>query len=199
MIYQIIKAIHVASVMSFIGGMLILAVAAKANNLVVLRTVRRWDRCVTLPALGLVWITGLTIAIQGQWFGNTWLTIKLITVAGLSGLHGVLAGALSRIEFESMATVPEYLRQAGVVVIAAVCVISFLVILKPAVPGFRASTAIPVAIVQTAPCSTMAGAAKPCMSAQLREELHGKFIAVSTAFPPAGVPNARANCLLATA
>lgn len=51
--YQIIKAIHVASVMSFIGGLLILAVAARANNLVVLRGIRRWDRSFTLPALGL--------------------------------------------------------------------------------------------------------------------------------------------------
>ncbi|MEC4720769.1 CopD family protein [Noviherbaspirillum sp. CPCC 100848] len=157
MIYQVIKAIHVASVMSFISGLLILAVAAKANNLVVLRTVRRWDRCFTLPALGLVWITGLTIAIQGQWFGNTWLTIKLITVAGLSGLHGVLTGALRRIEFESTATVPEFLRQAGVVVIAAITVISFLVILKPAVPSFRAFTGSQITTAQPAACSTMAG------------------------------------------
>lgn len=137
MIYQLIKTVHIVSVISFVGGLLVLAVLIKASNLAVLRTVRRWDRMLTLPALGLVWATGLTIAMQGQWFGNGWLAIKLIAVLGLSGLHGALSGALRRIEAGNAASVPEVLRHAGIATISAVSAISFLVMLKPAMPDFR--------------------------------------------------------------
>src|SRR5579859_747498 len=61
MIYLSIKALHVASVITFVAGLLVLSICAATNNLVILRVMRRWDRRVTTPALAMVWITGPTI------------------------------------------------------------------------------------------------------------------------------------------
>ncbi|WP_345891875.1 hypothetical protein [Burkholderia sp. Ap-962] len=96
MIYLLIKSLHVASVMTFVAGTLILAMCISIDNLVVLRTVRRWNSRVTTPALTLVWITGPSIAVMGHWFGAVWLSVKLVLVVGLSILHGVLSGSLQR-------------------------------------------------------------------------------------------------------
>ena len=130
MIYLLIKAAHITSVTTFIGGLLMLSVSIGTSNLVVQRTVRRWDRRVTFPALALVWITGLTIALQGHWFGDWWLTIKLILVAGLSGLHGVLSGTIRRMERDGMVAAPAPFRKAGAVTIATMGMIALLVMIK---------------------------------------------------------------------
>jgi uncharacterized membrane protein len=131
MIYQLIKVIHVSSVITFIGGLLMLSLSISTTNLVVHRTVRRWDRRITLPALLLVWISGLTLAMQGHWFGHTWLTAKLCVVAGLSAFHGVLAGTSRLCEREHLTTVSVYLRKSAPITIGAVIAITTLVIVKP--------------------------------------------------------------------
>lgn len=72
------------------------------------------------------------LAMQGQWFGEVWLTIKLIVVIALSGLHGACTGTLRRIALDTAAAEPEFFRYVGVAIIAAVTVIAFLVTTKPA-------------------------------------------------------------------
>lgn len=132
MTYELIKAVHIISVMAFIGGLLLLAVTAGINNSVVVHSIRRWDRRVTTPALALVWVTGTAIAMHGQWFGEIWLSLKLIAVVGLSGLHAVLTGTLRRIELDVSGAAPRPFRQAGLAIVTAISAIVFLVILKPA-------------------------------------------------------------------
>ena len=76
MIYLVLKAVHLAAVVTFVGGLLLSSVAVRIANLAVHRAVRRWDRTVTAPALAIVWIAGIALALSGHWFGAAWLSAK---------------------------------------------------------------------------------------------------------------------------
>jgi uncharacterized membrane protein len=97
-----LKAVHVAVVLVFAGGLLAqsLAVAAALQGSVspdLVARLRKWDQRVTAPALLAVWALGIAAALGGGWFGAGWLSAKLLLVAALTGLHGVQAGALRRL------------------------------------------------------------------------------------------------------
>ncbi|MDM8355883.1 CopD family protein [Pandoraea communis] len=132
MIYLLIKALHIASVITFVAGVLILAMSVSVDNLVVLRAARRWDLHVTTPALMLVWITGPAIAVMGHAFGAVWLSVKLVLVVGLSVLHGLLAGSLRRAEQQGAALLSPTLRFAAPTTLTLTFVIVGLAVLKPA-------------------------------------------------------------------
>ena len=132
MIYLLLKAAHVVAVVTFVGGLLMLSVGVRIANLAVHRTVRRWDRSVTVPALALVWITGIAIALSGHWFGAAWLSVKLAVVVALSALHGMLAGTLRRMERDDLVVVPaQWLGQAAGAVVVATGIVVGLVVIKP--------------------------------------------------------------------
>ncbi|MFJ1213156.1 CopD family protein [Burkholderia pyrrocinia] len=132
MIYLLLKAAHVAAVVTFVGGLLMLSVGVRIANLAVHRAVRRWDRSVTAPALALVWITGIAIALSGHWFGAGWLSAKLAVVIALSALHGMLAGTLRRMERDDLVVVPaQWLGQAAGAVVVATGIVVGLVVIKP--------------------------------------------------------------------
>lgn len=128
MIYLMMKTVHVAAVVTFVGGLLMLSVGVRIANLAVHRAVRRWDRMVTAPALAIVWITGITIALSGHWFGAAWLSVKLAVVVALSALHGTLR----RMERDDLVVVPTpWLGQAAGAVVAATAIVVGLVVIKP--------------------------------------------------------------------
>ncbi|WP_107310421.1 CopD family protein [Burkholderia metallica] len=132
MIYLWLKAVHVAAVVTFVGGLLMLAVGVRIANLAVHRAVRRWDRTVTAPALALVWIAGIALALSGHWFGAAWLSVKLVVVAALSMLHGLLAGTLRRMERDDLVIVPaSWLGRTTAAVVAATAIVVGLVVIKP--------------------------------------------------------------------
>ncbi|WP_446901419.1 CopD family protein [Burkholderia sp. YIM B11467] len=132
MIYLLLKAVHVIAVVTFVGGLLMLSVGVRIANLAVHRAVRRWDRAVTVPALALVWITGVAIALNGHWFGAAWLSVKLVIVAALSALHGILAGTLRRMERDDLVVAPaSWLGQAAGAVVVAMGIVVGLVVIKP--------------------------------------------------------------------
>ncbi|NTX29293.1 CopD family protein [Burkholderia pyrrocinia] len=132
MIYLLLKAAHVVAVVTFVGGLLMLSVGVRIANLAVHRAVRRWDRSVTAPALALVWITGIAIALSGHWFGAAWLSVKLVVVTALSALHGMLAGTLRRMERDDLVVVPaQWLGHAAGAVAVATGIVVGLVVIKP--------------------------------------------------------------------
>lgn len=132
MIYLWLKAIHVVAVVTFVGGLLLLSVGVRIANLAVHRAVRRWDRTVTAPALALVWIAGIALALSGHWFGAAWLSVKLVVVVALSALHGILSGTLRRMERDDLVVVPApWLGQAAGAVVAATAIVVGLVVIKP--------------------------------------------------------------------
>ncbi|MGO4683410.1 CopD family protein [Hyphomicrobium sp. 2TAF46] len=140
--YLWIKALHIVAVVTWIGGMLVVAVTIAAvadvrgqqeiaTRSAFLECVRRWDQRVTSPAMLLVWILGLTLALTGNWFPQTWLLAKLALVLLLSALHGVLSGRLHRLSRSQVPSSPAALRYAGAAVVIATLIIVVLVVTKP--------------------------------------------------------------------
>jgi uncharacterized membrane protein len=142
MAYLWLKALHVAAVVIWIGGLLIAAIILRAFSVhkettemrgqaVVLDVVRRWDRRVTSPAMLLVWGLGITLATQGGWFRSPWMMIKLGLVLLLSAVHAVLSGWLRKPGRVIEPSMSRRLRYAPLLVIACVSTIIVLVIVKP--------------------------------------------------------------------
>jgi uncharacterized membrane protein len=139
--YIYLKAIHVMAVITLIGGMLVLAFAVSLaagrsgalseREARFIARVQHWDRMVTTPALGLVWIAGLAMAIMGQWYTSPWLIIKMVPVLLLSALHGMEAGSLRRLAASEGAEPPPLVRQAPPVIFACVVLIALLAVVKP--------------------------------------------------------------------
>ena len=130
-----LKAMHVAAVLLFAGGLLAqsLTVAAALRDSVspgVLARLRRWDQRVTLPALLAAWALGLGTAMSGGWFGEGWLSAKLLLVVALTGLHGVQAGALRRLALGAGGP-PRGLSWAPMAVALSFVAIALLAVAKP--------------------------------------------------------------------
>lgn len=141
MSYLLIKSLHVASMVAWMGGMVLLSAIhlwlAKAQcprtdrETAVILSVRRWDTRVTVPAIVLTWLFGVVAAWQGDWFSAPWLHAKLLLVVGVSALHGMLAGALRRTAGDPSRLPPAYARHAGAIVLVSTVVIVLLVVVKP--------------------------------------------------------------------
>jgi uncharacterized membrane protein len=140
-----IKALHLAAVLAWVGGLVLLAVVTAAlrpaPEAVLLPherrlglAVQRWDRRVTTPAMLAAWALGIGLASWGGWFGAPWLTAKLPIVVLLSGLHGALSATLRR-RLESAAAAdgrgPGWLRFAAPASIAGLAAIAWLAVVKP--------------------------------------------------------------------
>jgi putative membrane protein len=101
--YPWLKALHVASVLIFFGGVVSVGVFLHmvTTDSPGIRTlaadIRRWDHIVTTPAMLLVWALGLGIGGAGHWFNAPWLSVKLVFVVILSAVHGMQSGRLRRI------------------------------------------------------------------------------------------------------
>ncbi len=136
--YLWLKALHAAVVIVFIGGLLAVSLTLRAlpTPREELRTrslqdLRQWDLFVTLPALLLVWIFGIVMAVQADLFKAPWLSIKLLIVLVISGLHGMLSGALRRLINDPKRPVPGYIAQVPAGIVIAVLIIAILAVVKP--------------------------------------------------------------------
>jgi uncharacterized membrane protein len=138
--YLWLKALHIVAIVTWIGGMLAVAISVEAvkgvpegrekvSQLALLETIRRWDHRVTSPAMVLAWILGLTLALKGGWSPQTWFVVKFVLVLALSALHGVLSGRLRRLlHSDEQVGVPPY---AAVGILVATALIVVLVVVKP--------------------------------------------------------------------
>ncbi len=131
--YLLVKALHVACVLLFIGGLFSQAFAVAAGQRGDSGTtamVSSWDRRVTVPAMLAVWLTGAAIAAQGDWFASPWLWTKLALVLVLTGLHGIHSGRLRRLRRGDPV---QAMRGAHIAafIAAPVSIIALLVVLKP--------------------------------------------------------------------
>jgi protoporphyrinogen IX oxidase len=136
MIYLWLKALHVAAVLIWTGGLFAAALAtARASrsgaDASLTEAIQRFDARVTSPAMFLVWGAGLALAMLGQWFPSPWLIVKLAIVVVLSALHGVLAATLRRLSLHDTSPPPGWLRHAPVAIVTSLTAIAILVIVKP--------------------------------------------------------------------
>jgi protoporphyrinogen IX oxidase len=140
--YLWLKGLHLAAVLTWVGGLVLLGVATAAlrpvAETVLLPHEKRlgtailhWDRRVTTPAMLAAWALGIALASWGGWFGALWLSAKLPIVVGLSGLHGVLAATLRRHVEQSERPAPAWIRHAPVIAIVGLVAIALLATIKP--------------------------------------------------------------------
>jgi protoporphyrinogen IX oxidase len=98
--YLWLKTLHVLAIISWMVGMLYLPRlfvyhaeagpgSAAATTFVTME--RRLMRAIMLPAMLVVWATGLWLAVQGHWLKAGWLHGKLALVLLLTALHGYLS------------------------------------------------------------------------------------------------------------
>jgi putative membrane protein len=100
--YLWLKAIHVASAVTWIGGMLGLTyllswhagVTDPAAAKLLSRVEEQLLQSVVNPAMVLAWGIGLWLIWDAGWFLGGWLQAKLVLVLGLSALHGWIVGAM---------------------------------------------------------------------------------------------------------
>ena len=96
MTYALLKAGHLVSLFVWIGGMTAVALALRHSDRSRLDELKTYDRAITSPAMVAAWVFGLSLAVMGDWFSQSWLVLKIPVVLALSGLHGVLVGNLRR-------------------------------------------------------------------------------------------------------
>ncbi|MBL8265840.1 MAG: CopD family protein [Steroidobacter sp.] len=114
--------------MLWIAGMILQALLQRSDDLKTLQHLRNWDRMATTPAMLIAWSAGIFLALQGGWFGNRWLMLKLALVVALSALHGMFASQLRR-RLQSPTKTPSSAALPAILVITAGIVL--LVIVKP--------------------------------------------------------------------
>jgi putative membrane protein len=94
--YLWLKALHVMAIIAWMAGLLYLprlfvyhasvpAGSDQAGTFEIMES--RLLRVIMNPAMIVVWVTGLTLAIWGGWFKSGWLHGKLVLVIGLSAAH----------------------------------------------------------------------------------------------------------------
>jgi protoporphyrinogen IX oxidase len=136
-----VKAIHVAAIVTWVGGLLMMAMLLAAvveaptprrpQERRLMIAVSRWDRMVTTPAMLLAWLLGVTMAVKGGWLTAPRLMAKLVLVVALSALHGTLAGMLRKLCGEVSQRPFPSVRFASVFTVMAAVAIALLVVLKP--------------------------------------------------------------------
>ncbi|MDA8176784.1 MULTISPECIES: CopD family protein [Acidithiobacillus] len=141
MMYLWLESLHLGAVLIFTGGLVLLAVVVSGwpmgdNALVfgdkqILHNVLQWDRRVTVPALGIVWVSGLALAVWGGWFGQGWLMAKIGLVMALSALHGVLSATLRKRSQDASMLQWSLLRYSPIAIAFCLLVIALLVMIKP--------------------------------------------------------------------
>jgi putative membrane protein len=94
--YLWLKALHVVAIIAWMAGLLYLprlfvyhsdVAAGSVQALTFELMEHRLLRIIMNPAMIVVWITGLALAIWGGWYKSGWLHAKLLLVIGLSIAH----------------------------------------------------------------------------------------------------------------
>lgn len=131
-LYLWLKALHVASALTFAGGVIgvslfLAAARGEPAHAHLAQRIRRWDQAVTTPAMLLVWAFGLALALDGGWLAYGWLQAKLVLVVLLSAVHGMQSGQLRRLS-GGAATVS---RRLYPLLLASIIGIAVLAVVKP--------------------------------------------------------------------
>ncbi len=138
MLYLTVKALHVASVITWMAGMtasalLLAAYRGREDTLDegLAGGLRRPLRLTMSVGIMGTWLLGGWLFVDGGWFHAPWMFAKLAFVLALSALHGPLVGHLKRIGGNDEHRVPQWMGYVVPGEIAAVVVIAFLVVAKP--------------------------------------------------------------------
>lgn len=142
MLHEWLNALHIIAGILWIGGMLAMALVSitfsktagmqdNAGKIALLGTVRKWNRCVTSPAMIVLWIAGVVMIVSYGKFPHAWLLIKIVVVFFLSALHGLLSGDLRKRATGQPAKDFALLRNAAGIIAICVIIIGILAVIRP--------------------------------------------------------------------
>ena len=91
----------------------------------------RLARIILNPALTIVWLFGLMLALNGNYWGEGWFIAKLILVIALSGYHGWMIGYAKKLARGERPLSEKRLRLLNEVPGIAAAIIVILVVVRP--------------------------------------------------------------------
>jgi putative membrane protein len=140
MTYNIVKSLHIISIVAWMAGLLYLPRLFVYHSQLPLGSAaratfetmeRRLLKVIMLPAMLASWVFGLWLAASlGAW-SQGWLHAKLTLVVLLSGLHGFLSAEARRLAKGGAARSARFYRVINEVPTVILVLVVFLVVLKP--------------------------------------------------------------------
>lgn len=135
--YDALLAIHLLAIAIFVAGLAITAASLPSLSRASmteaaqeeLRRVRSINDAITSPALLVLWLCGLGMAVQAGWYAAGWLQVKVVLVVVLSALHGFQTRQLRRLSRGRPVRPVRY--RVLILIGGAVIAIGILVIAKP--------------------------------------------------------------------
>ncbi len=138
--YPWVVAAHIIFVIFWMAGLFILPrffvyhQEAESGSPETARWIDREARLIRIilnPAVIIVWILGLMLAIDTGAYTQIWFHLKLLTVLGLSAYHGWMSSYAKRLARGEAAVDGKILRLLNEIPGVAVTVIVILVIIRP--------------------------------------------------------------------
>ncbi|MES2905762.1 MAG: protoporphyrinogen oxidase HemJ [Pseudomonadota bacterium] len=138
--YELIKALHIISLISWMAGLLYLprlfvyhcdAVPGSDMDRTFQTMERRLYRFIMTPAMVATWVFGLWLAISYLGFSQGWLHAKLLLVFALSGLQGYFGGRIRAFAQGRNTKSKKFYKIINEIPTVLMIVIVILVVLKP--------------------------------------------------------------------
>ena len=140
MLYEILKALHIIAVIAWMAGLLYLprlfvyhadAEKGSKQSETFMIMERRLMRGIMEPAQGLVWILGLLLAWQGDWWHAGWWQMKFSLVVGMTLVHHLFGRWRKDFEADRNTRAASFYRWWNEVPTVLMIAIVFLAVLKP--------------------------------------------------------------------
>jgi len=138
--YLWIKAFHLIAVISWMAGMLYLPrlfvyhAAARPGS-------EQWEtfkvmeqrllKYIMGPAMGVTWILGITLVLQGHWLGAAWFHAKFVLVVVMSIVHGLFSHWANDFAHDRNPRSQKFYRIANEIPTAILIAIVILAVVKP--------------------------------------------------------------------
>lgn len=140
MLYLVLKSLHIVAVIAWMAGMLYLprlfvyhcdAEPGSKQSETFKVMERRLMRAIINPAMGLVWMLGLSMAWLNDYWMQSWFIAKLVLVLALSGVHGLFSRWRRDFEADRNMRPARFYRIWNEVPTLIMIGIVFIVVMKP--------------------------------------------------------------------
>jgi putative membrane protein len=138
--YDILKSLHVVSIIAWMAGLLYLprlfvyhanVVAGNEPSETFKIMERRLLKAIMNPAMIASWIFGLWMVWLAEWWTEPWMHVKFLGVIGLTVVHHMLAKDVKRFAADENVKTHTYFRILNEVPTVLMIIIVFMVIMKP--------------------------------------------------------------------
>lgn len=138
--YLWLKALHVIAVISWMAGMLYLprlfvyhaaAEPGSPQSETFKVMERRLLKAIMGPAMGVTWIVGIILVIQGQWFVSGWFHAKIVLVVVMTIVHGLFSHWAAEFAADRNRHSQKFFRIANEIPTVLMIAIVILVVVKP--------------------------------------------------------------------